>query len=519
MNLFERQLHEVWNALRSQTSQRRNALLEVRIRNLRGIADLRVPFNYPVCVLAGPNGCGKSTVLFAAACAYRVPGRGPREFVPSSLFPNFKSAGTRLEDAREQTELQFHYLHDNKRLSMAWKRRKSWNRSYMGLKGGQQPKRQLYLRTLANLTNPSEVRSLLQMGRMDTQSEQITDDMLLFAHRVLPRRYRSLSRITARSKDLLFAELEGESKPAYSEFHMSSGERAILRISKDISNLHDAFILIDEVEAGLHPYTQQQAMLEFQRIALRNRLQILVASHSPVVLDSVPEEGRLFLERDDDISNVRLLPPYRDMIQKALYGQSRDRLSILCEDEVAENLIRGLLDVLNVKLDLRHEDVVIGRDTGQSEFPSHVRTLAKFDKLNDFIFVLDGDARHMENQVRATASEYGQSVRPIFLPGRGSPESWIWNTLESGRSHYANVLGITSADMEQSMRRIRQMVSGAVRQEDEDKSAIRAFADEINRSVPDIARVVGHQEAQSPNGEVSALLVEIEERINAWRQR
>ena len=80
---------------------------------------------------------------------------------------------------------------------------------------------------------------------------------------------------------------------------MSSGERAILRISKDISGLHDALILIDEVDTGLHPYTQQQVMLELQRIALRQQLQIIVASHSPVVLDSVPPDARIFLDRDD----------------------------------------------------------------------------------------------------------------------------------------------------------------------------------------------------------------------------
>ena len=518
MTLVDRQLQEVWNALRSQSSHRRNVLLELRIRNLRGIIDLRVPFNYPVCVLAGPNGCGKSTVLFSAACAYRVPGRGSREFVPSSLFPNFKSAGIKLEDTRDQTELEFHYLHDNERISMMWKRGKAWNRSYMRRQGGKQPERQLYLRTLANLTNPSEVRSLLQIGRMDTQSEQITDDMLIFAHRVLPRRYRSLSKITARSKDLLFAELEGTDKTRYSEFHMSSGERAVLRISKDISNLYHALILIDEVEAGLHPYTQQQAMLEFQRIALRNNLQIIVASHSPVVLDSVPEEGRLFLDRDEDTSSVRLLPPYRDILQKALYGQSRDQLSILCEDEVAEKLILGFLDVLNVQLGLSHDDVTIGRDTGKDEFPSHVRTLAKFDKLKDFILVLDGDAKHMENKIRTAAADYGQSVRPIFLPGKGSPEAWIWDTLERRRDDYAELLGVTSTDMEQRMSFIKRMVSGSLKQEDRDKTAIGAFAEEINRSSPDIARIVGHHEAQSPQGELVALLAEVEEMINAWRQ-
>ena len=78
-------------------------------------------------------------------------------------------------------------------------------------------------------------------------------------------------------------------------------------------------------------YTQQQTMLELQRLALRRELQIIVATHSPVVLDSVPEEARLFLDRDDASAEVRLVPPYRDLLQKALYGQSRDQLSILCE--------------------------------------------------------------------------------------------------------------------------------------------------------------------------------------------
>ena len=89
MPLIARELQDVWDALSAGNGHRDDALAEVRIRNLRGIRDLRIPFDCPVCVLAGANGCGKSTVLFACACAYRVPGRGPREFVPSTLFPNF----------------------------------------------------------------------------------------------------------------------------------------------------------------------------------------------------------------------------------------------------------------------------------------------------------------------------------------------------------------------------------------------------------------------------------------------
>ena len=84
MSLITRELQDVWDALGAGDGHRDDVLAEVRIRNLRGIRDLRIPCDYPVCVLAAPNACAKSTVLFACACAYQVPGHGPREFIPST---------------------------------------------------------------------------------------------------------------------------------------------------------------------------------------------------------------------------------------------------------------------------------------------------------------------------------------------------------------------------------------------------------------------------------------------------
>ena len=442
MSLITKELHRVWEAVRANIPQRRDLLLEVRIKNFRGIQDLRVPFTYPISVLAGPNGCGKSTVLFACACAYRVPNRGPREFVPSSLFPNFtdRQGGT-LSDTTTGTELAFYYLHDKERLSMAWKRNRSWSRSFMGRKGGSQPQRDVYLRTLANLTNPSEVRGILQLGRKPYLTDTLTPDLLVFAHRILRQRYRNLSLISTQSRDLLFAEVETDQDARYSEFHMSSGERTILRISKDLSGLSNALVLIDEVDTGLHPYTQQQVMLELQRIALRQQLQVIVASHSPVVLDSVPPDARVFLDRDDHSAEVHLMPAYRDIFQKALYGQSRDQLSILCEDEVAEGIILGVLDVLNAEMGLRHEDFVIGRNAGKTEFPAHIRMLGRFGKLENFLLVLDGDARDMEQRIKQAANEYGRSVQPLFLPGNEPPERWIWQTLRRRGDHVRVIFG------------------------------------------------------------------------------
>ncbi|WP_419937038.1 AAA family ATPase [Candidatus Palauibacter sp.] len=521
MSLIDRELREVWDALRARSADRSDTLEEVRIKRLRNVRDLRVPFSYPVSVLAGPNGCGKSTVLFSCACAYRPPGRGAREFVPSSLFPNFTSGQFAVSsDTLQPTELEFYYLHRSERLSMAWRRGKRWNRSFMGRKGGAQPERDVYLRTLANLTNPSEVRSVLQLGRGQVESETLTPDFLVFAHRILPWRYRSLAVISDRpTRDLLFAELDDTEDTRYSEFHMSSGERTILRISKDISELRNALVLIDEIDTGLHPYTQQQVMLELQRSALRQNLQIVVASHSSVVIESVPPEARIFFQRDDVTGEVRRAPLHRDIFQKALYGQSRNQLSILCEDAIAEGIIRGILDRLNVEIGLRHEDVVVGRDTGKDEFPGHIRTLGMFKKLADFIFVLDGDARDLEGALRAAGDEVGQRARLLFLPGEVMPEQWLWEAIRSRPADYANHLGISQSDLVDRMDHLQRSIGGTVQQSvaaQAARAALSSLAQALDRTPPEIARIAGRVETQ--HGTLSEFVGALRDRIETWRQ-
>lgn len=275
-------------------------------------------------------------------------------------------------------------------------------------------------------------------------------------------------------------------------------------------------MLIDEVDTGLHPYTQQQAMLELQRSALRQNLQIIVASHSPVILDSVPPDGRIFLDRDDTAGYVQRVPQYRDIFQRALYGQSRDRLSVLCEDDVAEGIVRGVLDVLNVKLGLRHEDVVIGRNTGRNEFAGHVRTLGKFGKLRDFILVLDGDSRDLTETLQATAQKYGQYVEPLFLPGDASAEQWLWDSIRRRPDDYAPRLGLPEADLQRTMGDVQRLVEGSVRRPDEAKVAVGALAFDIDRTVPDVARIVGQLEAEA--NAVTELRTGLTEQINVWRR-
>lgn len=496
---------------------------EVQIKELRGIADLRVPLPFPVTVLAGPNGCGKSTVLFALACAYRAPSGRLSDRTPAKLFPDFRpadQAGQDIGDRRTPVEITFAYVANGERVQMKWARGKGkWNRGFFGRKRGSQPQREVHLRTLANLSNPSEARAVLQMGRKKFNTEQIDASNIAFAQRILSFRYSRLSMVTAGARNLLFAERSDSpatSSSRYSEFHMSAGERAILRLSLEVSKTEDALVLIDEVEAGLHPYLHQLLMLELQRLALRNRLQIVVTTHSPTVLDTVPAEARVFLERTEE--NVVRREPYRDLIQRALYGRAQDVLSVVCEDEEAEAFFRGTFDVLGPRVDLLQNDIEVGRNTGKDDFPMHLETLGKFRKLNDFVFVLDGDGRAVGAKLEARAAELGQVARVIYLPGEEPPEVWVWNLLKNATDRYAPVLGLTVQSLAEKLQGLEGLFAGAA-----DKPAaiakgkLSALADTTARSTPALVRLVAKTEAESRKGVVFELMNQLEDTIRQWR--
>jgi predicted ATPase len=509
---------QIWDQLRSKKSQYKEFLDQVTIKNLRGINDLTVQLAFPVTVLAGPNASGKTTVLFACACAYHPSGRNARQYAPTALFPNLKLKGLpNISDFEANTSLEFYYTHQGKRMAMKWGKGKSWNKSYMGQKGGQQPKRTIYLRTLANLTSPSEVRSVLQIANGKYTTAPVTADLLAFAQQILPINYGDVTLIAKGTKDLLFAR-RTDANVSYSEFHMSAGERAVLRVSKDISNLRDAIVLIDEIEAGLHPITQQFFMLQLQRLALRNNLQIIVTSHSPVVLDAVPIEARVFLERTDD--NVVVKPAYRDIIQKAFYGQSLEKLSILCEDDIAEGFLNGLLDHLNPKIGLAHDDVVIGRDTGKEQFPMHIEAIGKFNQLGQFLFVLDGDALPMEANLKATASRFGVAIQPLFLPGTDIPERWAWETLHTYQTECANLLGLPESELNRHLKQVDHLYTNAAdKPTNIIKNKFYTFSQNIRRDGPVLMRQLARHEAEVQRPSLMPFVNELEQQIRNWQSR
>lgn len=234
---------------------------------------------------------------------------------------------------------------------------------------------------------------------------------------------------------------------------MAAGERAILRLAHDVAQLREALVLIDDVETGLHPWVQQLLTVQLQQLALLNDLQVVVTTHSPVVLDCVPEHGRIFLERDED-GRVAVVPPYRDLVQNALYGRSGDALNLLCEDDAAEGILHGVFDYLLPRHRVKRESVRIGRDTGASEFPMHAAAFRKFGRIDGFVFALDGDMRDSGIATKIRSQAKRDDVPVLYVVGDQAPEIWVWQKLRSEPAVFAAELGIADRDLDERASRL-----------------------------------------------------------------
>ena len=106
---------------------------------------------------------------------------------------------------------------------------------------------------------------------------------------------------------------------AIDNFGVSSGERALLNYMSRLyfaSQINDfipnsgfvwnesILLLIDEIDLYLHPEWQRQVLNDFltaiQEYFPHNYFQIIITSHSPIVLSDIPHENSIFLRKDGD---------------------------------------------------------------------------------------------------------------------------------------------------------------------------------------------------------------------------
>jgi len=100
-------------------------------------------------------------------------------------------------------------------------------------------------------------------------------------------------------QELIFDMMSGNDLPASS---VSEGTLVVLAVLTLVYGSDQAdLIMLDDVELGLHPQAQRDLIRQLRRVQEKNpKLQIIVSTHSPYVIDEFIPEGVWLFSTDSE---------------------------------------------------------------------------------------------------------------------------------------------------------------------------------------------------------------------------
>lgn len=411
---------------------------------LRGIDALLVPFRYPISVLCGKNGVGKSTVLALAALGYHSP---PGWKIPNWLhqpqargsdrsyytFGDFfvRSVADRSFDG---VSISWTYRGNNPvELTKFTKTRARWGRYKT------RPEREVAFSPIGRLLPAHEepgIRSVRAQYPGDVSISALSNEELKHLSYIMEREY-SLGEIRETRRHTFQRVRSGAE---FTRFNMGSGESWVMNLLHSLHRLpRGSLLVVEEIEAGLHPQAQIRLAEILVELCLTRQLQIICSTHSEPFLDTVPRRSRILLTRSGDKHEALESPSTRFAVYE-MTGQIQPELTIYCEDLFAKLLIEEALPH-----DYRVRCSV--RDVGDwstviRQGVAHKRTGYEMRA----ICVLDGDcsSADIEKRVKSDSSSCDK-LRPEFmlLPGELAPEKWVVEQLKipAYRKRLANQFG------------------------------------------------------------------------------
>ncbi len=375
-----------------------------KIEGLRGWTGQSVEFNFPVVALVGENGSGKSTLMKAAACAYDNKDKDKR-FYPSSFFVDTHW------DTIEKVTIEFRIKRgtnvDTYRITKPTKR---WRVPQNA------PKRDVYLLDIARtlpLDASAGYAKIARSAAAEVESSEIDDTFRERLSHVLGRKYRKARFATSDvDKKRMVGVLERE-WGELSQFHQGAGEDATLDLFRTLQGLpNHSLLLVDEVEASLHPRAQRRLVRFLLWLARQRRIQVILSTHSPFVLEELPQEARiLLLPGPQGLSVVYGISA--DFAMSRLDDEVHPEVHVFVEDRDAEILLREILASSEETSPLLSRIAI--SPVGPVNVVSMLGELGRNGKLPyKSIAVLDGDYKHNDC---------------LNLPGNIAPERMVYADL------------------------------------------------------------------------------------------
>ncbi|SFI75540.1 AAA domain-containing protein [Amycolatopsis sacchari] len=412
-----------WQTERTSNRGWPQFLESVRIDGLRGWKDSLVEFRFPVVALAGENGAGKSTVLKAAAAAYGDGKKKPesKAFYPDDFFPN-----TPWEVVKGVT-LTYQIRRGDSSDTIALRKPTS---RWRGM-----PERFTRPVFFLDISRTQPINTTVGYGKLANQ-RNFSGDLNPFSEKDTALLSRIMNKAYTRS---VMASMEGKQigilstgDGDYSNFHQGAGEDATADL---VALLREApkhsLVIIDEVEASLHPRAQKRLLRELFAIARDSRMQFILSTHSPYILEQLPAEARVHIQLERNGTRNLLYGVTSNLSLSLMDDEDHPDLTLYCEDDRAVQMVDAL--IAQERPELRRRVAIV--EAGPASVIRTLGDLAGKDKLTSASMgVLDGDQ--------------GESDGCIRLPGDAAPERVVYpNMPEDQVEIVAGRLGVRTGDL------------------------------------------------------------------------
>jgi predicted ATPase len=416
-------------------------LNKIKVNEFRHISNLNFSLDHPITVISGTNKIGKTSLLLLIACSHenfmKYDATKPETVLRRHTWRDVLNFTSYESATRSYSYELFWRVGVDNRQGIG--KRAATKRSWTGLgkssndanrMNAQIKDKHIRLIDLERLLPARNFSNSLLRKIVNVQQIRLIEDIEQAFNYVfeIPNPveiYRIGSHINKvayliKPTDLLVNE-------AYSSYNAASGEESLLNILVDIFEApQDSLIIIDELEAGIHPSIQRRLADVIQYVSWHHKKQFIITTHSPSLLSAFPQKSRKFIDKNplgeyQAISSISVNASFSKMDSKAY-----PLIQLYCEDTEAEFIIKNIL--ISINLTHKHFDrlvniIVSGPiDQVKNDYERHKRNFPQMRLKMGFCCVFDGDYK---NDPKYSSYHNHPTEHSFFLYPYTAPEKFL----------------------------------------------------------------------------------------------